>query len=245
MKFKRKIEKSDIVSIAIIILLVTLFIVAGIQYAGIFKIGDGGINEAAENLKALILSFGEAGVVVFTLMHALQVVIAAIPAAVVQFVGGVIYGTFWGVIITEIGVAVGTAVAFCLSRSLGRRVITLFVSEKALSKAEKLVSTQTSDIVLFALFIVPGFPKDILAYLLGLTNAKATKFFLISAAGRIPGIFVSTYLGANILEINHALIIAISAATALIFILMYVYRNKIIAFVSKKDKSKLNKKAGM
>ena len=48
---------------------------------------------------------------------------------------------------------------------------------------------------LFLLFLIPGTPKDILSYLLGLTDLPLKDFLFISLVGRFPAILLSTLSG--------------------------------------------------
>jgi uncharacterized membrane protein YdjX (TVP38/TMEM64 family) len=182
---------------------------------------------AGENLQNMLLAYGNLGLLIMTLLHTLHAVIAFIPAAIIQFVGGMIYGTTLGVLTCLIGIPIGTAIAFYLSRHLGKRVVTLFVSPKNIARLEKLFTGNTSVLVLLILFLLPT-PKDFFAYFVGLTNMKAAKFFLISFVGRLPGILVSTYLGAHIFDKNYALIISVIVLTSAVSLLCYVFKDKII-----------------
>lgn len=234
-KLKRKIEKSDITCIITLLLLAALFIYLGVQYAKLFgDIRDADIKTAAKNLQELILSYGTAGIFVFTLLHVIQVVVSFIPAAIVQFAGGMIYGLWEGVLIAEIGIAAGTIISFLISRYLGKRVVTLFVSEKTVKRFEGVTSSGMTDFVILAMYLFPGFPKDFIAYFMGLTNMKAWKLIVISAVGRLPGMLVSTYLGTRIYEGNYVLIAIISILCGLVIIPVYFYRDKLMALIAKK-----------
>ena len=233
MKLKRKPQMRDYLNIAAILILIGLFIWIGIAYSntiGEMKTGD--LLSTAENLRDYILSFGNAGILVIILLHILQVVVSAIPSVLVQFAGGLIYGMGIGMITGLIGIPIGTAISFYLSRFLGKRVVTLFVSEKDIDKIEALVSSNTSALVLLILFILPT-PKDFLAYFVGLTNMKAFKFFLISAVGRLPGMLMATYLGAHIFDRNYVLIVSVVVFCSIFTLLVFIYKNKILSLISK------------
>ena len=230
MKLKREPEKKDWLSIIFILLLLGIFTRFSIEYFSRFGgIPGNDLLSTGENLQRFVLSYGDTGVLVIVLLHILQVVLSVIPSAIVQFVGGMIYGMGLGMLLGIIGVAVGTAISFYLSRYLGQRVVSLLVSDQHLHQFEGLISNNISEIVLLILFILP-FPKDLLAYLIGLTNMRAAKFFSISAVGRLPGMLVATYLGSHILERNFVLIISAAVACSMLFLLMAAYKNKILHF---------------
>lgn len=234
MKLTRKPEAKDLISIVLLLLLLCLFVWIGVSYTRIYgEIKGGDMISSAENLKELVLSYGGAGVLIIILLHILQVVISVIPAAIVQFAGGMIYGMPVGMITGIVGVAVGTAISFSLARFLGRRVVTLFVSEKSLNKLEGVLSKDASVVVLFVLYIIP-FPKDMIAYVVGLTKMKASKLFVISAVGRLPGMFTASYLGTHLFERNYPLLISVTVACCVISLLAYIFRDKIFKLIPKK-----------
>ena len=232
MKFIRKPEKRDWLSICIILALVCLFIWVGFKYFSIYEELKGdGIIATAKNLQEAILSYGNAGLLVIVLLHSLHVIISVIPAALIQFAGGLIYGIPIGMAVGIIGVAAGTGVSFCLSRFLGRRILTLFMSNKTIDKMDSLISNDMSTIALLILFIIP-FPKDFIAYFIGLTNMGAFRFFIISAIGRLPGMFIATYLGANVIDNNLTLTIIVGSITLIALLFFYFFKDRVLDFVS-------------
>jgi uncharacterized membrane protein YdjX (TVP38/TMEM64 family) len=241
MKLKRKPEIMDWVNIAIIIILLGLFLWIGIN----FKEKFGGINNDdslsfVDNLRLYITSYGNIGLLITILMHSLHVIISFIPSVIVQFVGGLIYGMGWGMATGLIGIPIGTAVSFYISRFFGRRAVTLFFSEKTINKLDTLISNDMSSIVLLILFILPT-PKDFFAYFVGLTNMKAMKFFLISIIGRLPGMLVATYFGAHVFDRNYILIISIALICSTLSIFLFIFKNKIFDFILRINKTKLNR----
>jgi len=151
-----------------------------------------------------------------------------------------IYGFWWGMLVNIVGTAIGTAISFYLTRLLGRRVLTLFVSEKNIAKMEKVIDGNTSMLVMLVLFIIPS-PKDFFAYFLGLTNMKASKYFLISLIGRIPGMLISTYLGVHILDAkpDYWLLIGCTVFAVSASVLFVVFKDKIMALLKRKKASPL------
>ena len=235
LKLARKATKQDLINIAVILVLLGAFVWLGMEYTGRFGTlkGDSMLS-TAQNLKQLILSYGKSGIVVTFFLQILQVIVSFIPGNIVQFVIGMIYGTAGGIIIGVVGVAAGTTISFFLSRLLGRRVVSLFVSEKALSKVEGWISGDLSVVALLVLFMIPGFPKDFIAYFIGLTTMNASKFLLISMVGRLPGMFVSIYLGAHLFDRNYALIVAVASGCCVLFLLLYIFRNRILRVLANK-----------
>ena len=241
MKFKlrRKIEARDWLHIAGILLMIGLFAWVAVIYTRAMRnIGGGSLLETAQAMKDEILGYNKAaGLTILVALQVLQVVISFIPAAAVQFASGMIYGMGWGMITGIIGTAIGTAVSFYLARLLGRRVITLFLSEKTIAKVEETLAGTTSAFVLLILFILPS-PKDVFSYFIGLTHMKAWKYFLISAVGRLPGMFITTYMGLRVLEKANFGVVAVCGILLLaVSFLFAAYQKKIRDLLSRKPKA--------
>jgi len=238
---KRKIEPPDIVRMAGIAVLLALLVWGGIFYTRTFLHagGDAGgfldnMLASAEVLKTFIATDRPViGLAVMMFLQIMPVIVSAVPSSVTSFVGGMIYGVWGGMLVSIAGAAIGTAVSFYLARLLGRRVLTLFVSEKNIAKMEGLVDGETSALVLMALYALPT-PKDFFAYFIGLTNMRASKLFLISAVGRVPGMLAATYLGANILERNYLPLVLCLVFIAAVGVLLVIFRSRIFALLNKK-----------
>jgi len=248
--FKRKPEAGDIVRIGAILVFIGLVVWAAVVYMRTF--GQLAAAEAMEQTgnwlqrwldsmaasgaafkEYICAQYPNAGLAVMFFLQILLVVVAAIPAILVAFACGMIYGMSWGMLVNIVGTAIGTAISFYLARLLGRRVLTLFVSEKNIARIEKMLEGNTSFWVLLFLFVIPS-PKDFFSYFIGLTNMKASRYFLISLVGRIPSMLVTVYLGAHILDRNYIPLAACLALMILAAVLFAIFKDKLIALL--KDK---------
>ena len=233
-QLKRKFELMDAINITVLLLLAALFVWLGMRYIqmfGSFDMKD--MAGSAAQLREFIQGYGHAGVLLLVLLHVMQVIVSFIPSVMAQFIGGMLYGMSIGMITGLVGIFIGTVSSFYLSRKLGRRVVTLLVSEKNMRKLEDLLSHNISFVVLFILFVLPT-PKDLFAYFIGLTNMKASRFFLIAMVGRLPGMLIATYLGAHIFDENYVLIIVVSALACAVSLVLVLNRNRIMKALSEK-----------
>lgn len=230
---KRKPDARDWINITVIIMLLCLFVWVSLNYSkwfGTFDVND--LTGSTEKMQQFILSFGQVGLLLLVLMHLVQVVISIIPSVLVQFVGALIFGTFAGMVTGIVGIALGTAISFYLSRFLGRRILTLFVSDKNIERLEGMVSGNMSTLALLVLFMLPT-PKDFFAYFVGLTNMKASRFFIISAVGRLPGMLIASYIGAHVFEFQPWVIITIAVVGSLLFLGLIIFKNKLFEVLAK------------
>ncbi len=179
-----------------------------------------------------IESYGFGGKLIFTALMAAQVILAPIPGHPFEVVGGYCFGIFGGALLTSLGAAIGSAVAFWLSRLLGAKAVKTFYPEEKLQKLFFLRATDKQNIFTFLFFLIPGVPKDMLAYFMGLTEMRFSTFLLISIFGRLPGIFIAVLGGAALGERSTTTILLFFLCFFLFLLLsLFLYKKKF----SKKD----------
>ena len=180
-----------------------------------------------ERLQLFIASFGSYAKVVFIFIQALQVVFAPVPGEVTGFVGGYLFGSIWGAICSTIGLMLGSSIAFGIARRLGIKFVEKIVKKKYIDKFNFFV-THKGLYIAFILFVIPGFPKDSLCYLLGLTHMRFIDLFLMNLIGRIPGTLMLTFQGSAIKNENYfSFFVLLSASVILIFVL-YLAREYVL-----------------
>jgi uncharacterized membrane protein YdjX (TVP38/TMEM64 family) len=97
-------------------------------------------------------------------------------------------------------------------------------------------------ILCFILYLIPGFPKDMISYLFGISPMPFWLFALVSTIGRIPGTWISSYFGAHIGEqqyVTAAIFIALVVAACLP---LYYYRHQIVRRFHRKSRAGLTKR---
>ncbi len=77
------------------------------------------------------------------------------------------------------------------------------------------------------LFAIPGFPKDILSYILGLSPIGIITFFWVSTIGRIPGTIMLSLSGSAVFEEDWTSLITLTIICALAFVLVFFQRDRI------------------
>ena len=88
----------------------------------------------------------------------------------------------------------------------------------------------------FILFLIPGFPKDVLTYIVPLSDMNLRTFLLLSTIGRTPGVIISTYAAAGLADGNIVTSVIIFVVAALIAIIVLLLRNRIIDAISRHSK---------
>lgn len=126
--------------------------------------------------------FGPAAIV---MLVALGIVVSPIPSGVVALVAGALYGTYLGGALTVAGAVLGAAIAFLLSRHLGRA---RFAASR-LPMADTLTRERSQTTLMMTVRVtrlVPFISFDAVSYVAGLTPLGFWRFVLATALGTTP-----------------------------------------------------------
>ncbi|MFN3480825.1 MAG: TVP38/TMEM64 family protein [Thermodesulfovibrionales bacterium] len=185
-----------------------------------------------EKMLRLLDSLGPLSFIGFILLQSAQVVAAPIPGEVTGLLGGFLYGPLLGVLLSTIGLTIGSYIAFALARAFGRPFVERFVDKNTMKRFDYLLHHKGAFLV-FLLFLIPGFPKDYLCYILGLGHLTTTEFLVIGGTGRLFGTILLTLGGDYIRHHQYGKFsILVGIAIIVVFITM-AYRDKLDRFFRK------------
>lgn len=171
-----------------------------------------------KRIKALVLSYGKYSVGVFLGLQIIQVVIFFIPGEIVQIAGGYIYGTFWGSILSIVGILLGSAATYFISANLARKYVKNYFKKKH-NFLTKILHKFASKYIVFFIYLIPGVPKDIVGYLCGISEIKFKDFIIYSTLGRIPGTFISAFFGYKMFSKDISTLIVVGIIMVIVSVL--------------------------
>jgi len=177
-------------------------------------------------LKGIILSYGAYSPLAFILLQILQVIVAPIPGGAIEFLGGYLFGGKVGFLYAMIGLLLGSWLAFSLARIFEKWAVQKFVPDQTRKKFDYLIGHE-GVILSFLLFLIPGFPKDALCYILGLTPMHLGIFLIISTIGRVPGTLMATLQGAKAFEHQYKIFLLLLGISALVILVFCIYHEDI------------------
>ena len=148
-----------------------------------------------DDFRDYIRSFGSLGPLVLLGLQFLQVFIALIPGELLETAAGYAFGPWMGTLICYTGVGLASALIFLLTRRYGVRLVEVFASRERISQLRFLNTERKRNNLIFLLYFIPGTPKDLLTYFVGLTDIKLGTFLVLSMIARIPSVLSSTFGG--------------------------------------------------
>ena len=172
-------------------------------------------------MREYIAAYGRLAPVISALLMIFQSVAAPLPAFLITFANGLLFGVWWGAALSWSSAMLGAALCFFIARYFGRPVVVKLVSEPALASSDRFFDRYGKHAVLIAR-LVPIISFDVISYGSGLTGMGFLGFWLATGIGQLPATILYSYLGdgatgtIKILFWVFGIVIAISIVTALI-----------------------------
>lgn len=190
------------------------------------------IYEERAKMRSLFADWPVLAPVFFIALQITQVVISFVPGEATGILGGFLFGPGLGLIYSTIGLSTGSMAAFFVGRYF-RALIKPYIKQTGIYNRLEDLAEHQGLFITFIFYLIPGFPKDILCYIMGFSRIPWQAFFIISTIGRIPGTWLLTIQGADLYDgnIHHAA--AILAVSLLLMTPVWFYREKIYAWIEK------------
>lgn len=221
----------------ILSIIVVIFLYGAYEYySQYFK-----VLKNPDEVKKIIMSYGKNSVIAFIALQVIQVVLFFIPGEIIQIAGGYIFDSLYGSLFSLIGITIGGSIVFSISRFFGKPFVEKIISKRHIKYFTKILNSPKINYIVFILYLIPGIPKDALAYICGISNIKFMDFLIYSSLGRLPGIVISTYFGQNISSKNIPVLVGVAILTV-ILLLIGVVKGKSIVNNLNKGSNKNKKK---
>lgn len=168
---------------------------------------------------------GVKGRIAFLGMIVFQVIVAIVPGEPFEIGAGYAFGVVEGTLLCLAGAAIGSVAVFLLVRRFGGWVVEAFFPKKEIRSLRFLQNTRRLNLIAFIVMFIPGTPKDLISYFIGLTDMRLRTWMLIAFFARIPSVITST-IGGNALGLKDysAAIIAFAVMAVISIAGVWIYR---------------------
>ena len=162
---------------------------------------------------------------IFIGMMIFQVMIALVPGEPLEIGAGYAFGAVEGTILCTVGITLGSLIVFALVRKFGIKLVEVFFDTGKIKKLKFLQNEKRLDLITFIVFFLPGTPKDLLTYFVGVTDIKLSKFLVIASVARLPSVITSTVGGSALGVQKYELAVIVFGATLIISLLgLFIYK---------------------
>lgn len=193
--------------------------------------------ENTDTLLALIKQYDSYAVLIFLAIQFAQVTILPLPASLTTIAGITVFGITKTVLYSSAAIIAASMVAFALGRTFGVRLAVWLCGSKAVAKYRALLKGREA-VLLYAMFLLPLFPDDLLCVIAGLGTMSYRSFLVMMILTRPLGVLwiAGMYQGAITIPANAAGItmwICVALVTFALFAVLYKYGDKIAEKVGK------------
>ena len=188
-----------------------------------------------QGLKTYLLSFGAWAPVIAGLVMIFQAVAAPLPAFVPAMANGLLFGAFWGTLLTWATSIIGGLICFYIARALGRPAVERLVSRRAMDSVDGFFKRYGNNSVLVAR-LIPLFSFSAISYVSGVTSISFRGYLRATAIGILPGTIVFCVLGNNMTDLVRFIWYGVTGIAAL-FVLGFSVRQALNRRLVNREKS--------
>jgi uncharacterized membrane protein YdjX (TVP38/TMEM64 family) len=179
-----------------------------------------------EQVRAWVEQLGAWGPMAILLLEMIQALLAPIPGQAIEAVSGYLYGPWLGTLFPMIGMIIGSFIAFSLARRFGRPLVIRMIGRQSMARMDDLVR-RGGALFFFLIWLLPFAPDDLACVAAGLTPMPARQFLILMTLGRLPGVFVSVLVGANVSRIQPIWWVLLFAGIALAAVVFWRWGEQI------------------
>lgn len=179
-----------------------------------------------------ILGFGVMAPVVFVLIQVGQVLVAPIPGQAIAVAGGYLFGPWLGAVYSLIGMAIGSTIAFFVSRRYGRPYVNRLVGARHVARFDAFID-RTGLTGVFLVFLVPGLPDDVICFVAGISRIRIRVLVLTAVLGRAPAVIFASFIGAELATGQLLLAGLVLVVAAVVWTIGYYHRGRFLALLDR------------
>jgi Uncharacterized conserved protein len=173
------------------------------------------VDAAIAALIEYLRSYGIWAPVISAALMVLQSVASPIPAFLLTFANGMLFGWFWGAALSWSSAMAGAALCFAIARTLGRPAVERLSGGSAvLAGTDRFFETYGTHSVLVAR-LLPFISFDVVSYAAGLTPMRFSRFLLATGIGQLPATLLYSWLGQSVTGSLRAVFWGFSIAAVL------------------------------
>jgi uncharacterized membrane protein YdjX (TVP38/TMEM64 family) len=168
----------------------------------------------------LIRSWGVAAPLMSVLLMITQAIVAPIPAFLITAANGMVFGSFWGALISWIGALMGALTSFYIARLFKKVALRKIVRNQKTAEFIIHAGEKRGFYVILLSRFLPFISFDIISYMAGLSGISPWAFILGTALGMLPATIIYTFIGHEIPAMEKNFPILLTYTTVFIFILV-------------------------
>ncbi|TVP78137.1 MAG: TVP38/TMEM64 family protein [Gemmatimonadales bacterium] len=190
-----------------------------------------------EGLRNWMLAFGVWAPVVSALLQLATSIFPPGPSFLLGIANAMVFGLWWGGLLTLGTQLVAAAACFGIARLVGRPGVERLVSEERLARVDTFMRRR-GVLAIFVGRIIPFINPDLVSYAAGVTGIRWPHFLLAVTAGAIPSTIFYTVVGGTAVEASGRVIVLVALASTIPLVLLVVFRRPINEWLKRFERSR-------
>ncbi|HUT71956.1 MAG TPA: TVP38/TMEM64 family protein [Desulfatiglandales bacterium] len=154
------------------------------------------------------------------LLMIIQAIVAPLPAMLVTAANGMIFGGFWGAVISWTGAMMGALTSFYIARLVGDVALGKVIRNQRTVEFIRHAGEKRGFYVILVSRLLPFISFDLISYMAGLSGIRPWAFIVATALGMLPATIIYTFIGHEIPVLEEHSPIVLTVTVVFIFILI-------------------------
>ncbi len=215
-----------VAALLILLMFLVIHIIAPEFLPEVFELlSHGDISETAEYIK----SYGSMAVVFSFLLTLFVNAIGFPPAIIFSTANTLIFGIFWGIVLSVVAETVGVTISFLLLRFFFRDTAKKLIKKSRLLRSIDKYSSKKGFAVMLIARMVPYMPSGVLNAVGALSSLSLRDYFLASFIGKFPSTGIEAIIGHDTItqqeDFTRIIVVIIFAIALIIGALWYERRH--------------------
>ena len=171
-------------------------------------------------------SFGPWSIVVTLVLFIVMTFTIVFPFMILSGAAGIMYGLFWGVIISWLGEVIGAVFMFIFARYFFRNFIATWLHKSSYLKQADDYSAANGFKTLLIARLLPLAPSGIITAVAAVSRISFKDFFLATLIGKLPPVVIKVLLGHDLVFAgeNMARLIIVVILVVVVYIGLWWYK---------------------
>ncbi|MCL2869492.1 VTT domain-containing protein [Candidatus Saccharibacteria bacterium] len=185
----------------------------------------------------LIRANGIRGIPIILSLEILLAMFTVISANPVHILSGLVYGIFFGSLISVLGLAIGNFLLFVLFKQFNRTFSHLIKPKKTkFLSIHNIQHMEHPEYLAFLIYLMPGIPNLVVPYMMARTHIKLWRYMVSVTLATVPAVLLCNLIGYSLADGNFVLAAIIAAIAVVLVAIAWFSRKRIMAFIRENEK---------
>ena len=186
----------------------------------------------------MIRANGPRGIPIILSLEILLAMFTVISANPVHILSGLVYGIFWGSLISILGLAIGNFLLFVLFKQFNRTFSHLIKPKKtkflSLNNVHKM---KHPEYLAFLIYLMPGIPNLVVPYMMARTKITFRRYMISVTLATLPAVLLCNLIGHSLADGNWVMAIMVTAVAVIIVAVALFNRKKIMKLIRAQEET--------